>query len=530
MASAGQTNPPGFSVTNYTSDNALPQNSINAMAFDRNGFLWLATEMGLVRFDGRNFREYNSANSPLLLSNRCAGISLERSSGRIILEPEFSNHHILTVTDNYQLEVDSALSNPWQMNLRDNNQFSFAHLYKKWAAGNTSAFGGLFNGLENNGDFLTVNNSQAYVTKDQRYYFLDEHTAGVRPLSEIAGHAMKVQFIIGDVYILIDKQNHLYAYKDGNRQPVAGSTRLLDLLRQIDVKGAYLMQAKLRALRDTCHTFFAYKGNILLLSLHNGLVDFDTLAANTSITSINCLIYDQRNKILYVGTATSGLYILKKQEFQRFGFTSDNYAINSLYAQVELSDGRLLTSSGILDPRNKINTPTPGIYDRQAIFRSSDDSIWYSSYGYVRKSDTGLHHSSTVQAIGLGSWLASFVETPGGDVLFCSRGFLYRWHRGKTTLLLDRSAWPEDTEIYVLELINPNELWIGTSAGLFSYDLSHATLGFRPELGKATVRAIHKARDGGIWIGTYGQGFYKYTGGRFIRMPADPGNNLATVH
>lgn len=65
MSSRAQTYVPGYSVVNYNSDNVLPQNSINDMAFDPNGFLWLATEMGLVRFDGQHFREYNMENSRL---------------------------------------------------------------------------------------------------------------------------------------------------------------------------------------------------------------------------------------------------------------------------------------------------------------------------------------------------------------------------------------------------------------------------------------------------------------------------------
>ena len=70
LALKGQTSLSDYSVVNYNSDNALPQNSIKGMTFDRNGFLWMATEMGLVRFDGRNFREYNMDNSPALLANR----------------------------------------------------------------------------------------------------------------------------------------------------------------------------------------------------------------------------------------------------------------------------------------------------------------------------------------------------------------------------------------------------------------------------------------------------------------------------
>ena len=41
LASKAQTSLPDYSVVNYNSDNALPQNSIKGMAFDSNGFLWI---------------------------------------------------------------------------------------------------------------------------------------------------------------------------------------------------------------------------------------------------------------------------------------------------------------------------------------------------------------------------------------------------------------------------------------------------------------------------------------------------------
>ncbi|TDX02401.1 ligand-binding sensor domain-containing protein [Dinghuibacter silviterrae] len=528
FVSRGQTTSSGYSITNYNSDNALPQNSINGMAFDRNGFLWMATEMGLVRFDGLHFREYNSGNTPLLTSNRIAGISVEPSTGRIITEPLFNTRRIFTITDDYQLKVDSALSaDPHQANFRNDTRFSFDNLYNRWAARDTGVFGGLFDGLEYNADLLTVGDHQAYVRKINRYYFLDDRTADVRLLSGITGHALKVQFIVGDLYVFVDMQNRLYAFRNGEPKPMTGSPRLLELLKRVGVTGPYPVQASLRWARDTCHSFFVYKGNILLLNARHGVVDFDTLAANTSIGSVNCMIYDERNKIIYAGTAISGLYILKKQEFQRLGFTSDNYAINSLYAQVELPDGRLLTGSGVLDTHKPVNIPAPGLYDRMALFKSSDDSIWYSSYGYVRKMDAGLKHSTAIQYIGLGGWMTSIVEAPNKDILFCAAK-LFRWRAGKVTVLLDHLSPPSET--FVIRLMNPHELWLGTVSGLFSYDLDRGTVKRLPGLRKATVRTIYTARDGSTWIGTYGQGFYKYVQSHFVRMPVDPGNNLATIN
>src|SRR4051812_3564780 len=93
LPSKAQTTP-DYTVVNYNSDNALPQNSINDMAFDNNGFLWLATEMGMVRFDGQHFREYNMVNSPALYQNRCFFVNTVK--GKIIMEPGFATHKMLT--------------------------------------------------------------------------------------------------------------------------------------------------------------------------------------------------------------------------------------------------------------------------------------------------------------------------------------------------------------------------------------------------------------------------------------------------
>lgn len=538
-AAKGQYSVPHYNIVNYNGDNALPQNSINDMAFDRNGFLWLATEMGMVRFDGRNFREYNTANCPALLSDRCALSFPQESSGKLLIEPIFATHRILTLTEDYQFKEDSALSaNPYQSHSRNNHVFSFSNLYRKWAAHDTAAFGGLFDNLDINGDLVTVNERQAYVRKDQKYYYLDENTAEVHLLPGLTGHALKIQFMVGDVYINIDRQNHLYAYQQGIPRKIAASSRLKRLLSEADVTGPYPIQAGIKALRDTCHSFLFHKGNILLLTIRSGadqrLLDFDTLAANTPIRNINCLIYDQRYKIIYAGTATSGLYILKEQEFQRLYFSSDNYIINSLYAQAELPGDKILTSSGVLSRRTKINIPSPGIWDRPALLRSSDGHIWYSSYGRLLRTDSDLHSIDTIAILGditnVGVWITSIVETENNDIL-CSIHKKLFLVRGKTaTLLIDAAQMLKSAEIIVIKPISPDHLWVGTNSGLYSYDLHRGTFCLVPGMETATVRAIHKARDGSIWIGTYGQGFYKYDKGRFLRMPMDPDNNLATVH
>lgn len=54
-------------------ENGLPQNTVQALAQTKDGFLWLGTEQGLVRFDGVEFQTYDRNTNPALPGNdvRC---------------------------------------------------------------------------------------------------------------------------------------------------------------------------------------------------------------------------------------------------------------------------------------------------------------------------------------------------------------------------------------------------------------------------------------------------------------------------
>lgn len=53
----------------WADDSGLPQNSVRAIAQSHDGYLWLATEEGLARFDGSRFEVFNELNTPALKSS-----------------------------------------------------------------------------------------------------------------------------------------------------------------------------------------------------------------------------------------------------------------------------------------------------------------------------------------------------------------------------------------------------------------------------------------------------------------------------
>src|ERR1700733_2653594 len=59
----------GYSVQHFTDENGLPQNSINDLLFDKDGYLWLASQVGLVRFYGSSFKLYYPDDEPVMEAN-----------------------------------------------------------------------------------------------------------------------------------------------------------------------------------------------------------------------------------------------------------------------------------------------------------------------------------------------------------------------------------------------------------------------------------------------------------------------------
>lgn len=72
----GQKNDQQFVLRNWNNQSGLPQNTINDIAKDEVGYLWVATEEGLVRFDGSDFNVKNESNTEGLYSSVFYDISL----------------------------------------------------------------------------------------------------------------------------------------------------------------------------------------------------------------------------------------------------------------------------------------------------------------------------------------------------------------------------------------------------------------------------------------------------------------------
>ncbi len=55
---------PDYTVRQWTLQESLPSNTVQQIVPTSDGYLWLRTSAGTVRFDGRRFTAFNPINTP----------------------------------------------------------------------------------------------------------------------------------------------------------------------------------------------------------------------------------------------------------------------------------------------------------------------------------------------------------------------------------------------------------------------------------------------------------------------------------
>src|ERR1700753_1863984 len=58
-----------YGYQSWQTDDGLPQNTVHAVLQTRDGYIWFATEAGLVRFDGAQFTIFDRKSTPQLCSD-----------------------------------------------------------------------------------------------------------------------------------------------------------------------------------------------------------------------------------------------------------------------------------------------------------------------------------------------------------------------------------------------------------------------------------------------------------------------------
>lgn len=75
--------PPGLRFETYTTRNGLPNNTIHSITQDSYGYVWVGTNNGVSRFDGKKFVNFSNTGDSNFLRNNVAAFIQADSSGRV---------------------------------------------------------------------------------------------------------------------------------------------------------------------------------------------------------------------------------------------------------------------------------------------------------------------------------------------------------------------------------------------------------------------------------------------------------------
>lgn len=521
-------------VAHYNSENGLPQNSITSIGQDENGFIWVCTTSGLVRFDGRGFKIFNTILYNPKASNRLQ--NLFKYSDRWMAEEsgvdglfEITNQSLVKAVDRGQL------LGAWQSRLmfRDTgliHSFFQQHNFNNLTVAITDRSGKEGYSVGDRGDIVR------YFRVPDIFSSLDIRS----PFSINDYFTIKSR-----LYVFEDKKTVKGFDKEVRLAPIKGSLPLLISTMNSDERLASAFRQM-----DSMVYFYTNSSVYLIKERGPGVVDAELLTSKADMENKSEFLYLPEKNLLLIGTTNSGLYVFGKKQFNVLRFSDkfikgpdqlqrENPSYNIFYALQALNDSIILTDWGAISTTGRLAYTTKGTFNPYSIPRTRNGYIVGKKPGepefYVY--DTALNVRKVIPLESNKSFGSFFNDK---DTLYlavnsASKDYVRKYFAADDGgfLLLQEIPLSDNSFGSLNKIIKTrdNKLWLGTTLGVWLLDLQHLQFSKLAGMDTATVRTLYEDSSGNVWIGTYGRGWYRYRkASGLLRMPEDRNHNLSNVH
>lgn len=498
----------------------LPNSVIRNIEQDSLGFLWMASNDGLIRYDGKRFEVFRNAtdNNETLTSNYIPEMHLDqagnpwilysRSLDKLDVKTGLVKHHYLQTSPTGQ----SGMGSTYQFAITPENDFyitsaQFGLLILPHAESSIQTltkekeeFPILSTGL----DAIKYNNNNLYIGK--------KHEGIIKvSLSNDKSEILQVEQLLksdaSEFYTIhIDDNQILWAGTSDGIISINLKTKKQHIFKYQPGKNMFLPDKEILSL-------FTDEWNHLWIgSRENGLSivsiaeiesrgdraigaryapnDQEGSLSNRSINSI----FMDRDKNIWIGTYSGGLSLVceSKNKIHTIGYNPghpQSLSHPKAWGIVESKDGDLWigTDGGGIDVWNrekgfikrfKNNGSPKGLSDNAVLcaMRDSEGSLWFGTYrGGINRINPQTGEIKVYPAVPS--------PTPGA---FCCD---------------IRSIYQDKT----------GTVWIGTNwNGVCRYDKNSDSFTNIQELGHIDVKAITESNDGKLWIGTHSYGLIWY--------------------
>ncbi len=475
-----------FVIDSWTTESGLPQNSVLSIQQTPDGYLWLTTFDGLVRFDGVRFTVFDKSNSPGLTSNRFV--------------------HLLA-------ENDGAL---WACTESD---------------GFVRYFGGQFQTFTVS-DGLPSNRVDR-VQRDVDGSLLIEtpvaqaHLRGQRIESDPPNQLLEQKTYVSSGGARWDVDAHELRMTKGGREahfpwPSVPSRKQAhdphDMRMDETADGALWLAepGALYRLRDGAYT--VYTGR-------NGL----------PASYIRAISHDREGGV-WLATSQDGVCRFFNQRFVCYT-TADGLSSNFATAVFQDREGNIWVGTnerGLNRLRRRVVTTLSagaGLPDRNVypVFEDRAGDVWVGSLQGLARMRAGR----VIQFFGNSAGLVhenvqALYEDRAGRLWIGSLGGVEYYSRGRFTDFTATLNLCPGCGCFFIHEDSAGVLWFGTSAGLLRYQNGKLRrYGVADGLPGDDAKVVREGRDGILWVGTYG-GLARFDGDHFVAYTERDG--LASNH
>jgi signal transduction histidine kinase len=536
-----------YNVEQFTDENGLPQNSVRGLAADEIGFVWIATEAGLTRFDGREMITY-AKDRLRVRSDRFTGFRRDADDRALYCTNE---HQQLVKVGGGKVSMDTKYKHSRAFDS------TFLSRYEEQSGvrvdtSKTSSYMEKY-------CLISGNRGRYYLYTDEKIVFVrNDKVSGVLPFpgkpyfDRFPSEPNVRKRIIAETKTCVSVDNFLsiggelfYHLNSEGPQFLKISEKgsaTVSLKGDIESHPDFInIKGSIRLFRNTAENqVLAYLGrNIYLVGYAAGMSSLDTKLLVTGFDMdenlISRILYDAAAKTLFLGSVSKGFFVITPKAFQtvRESFEKDFH--NVYYAHLPYSGSSVITPDGMILGAGKERS-TEGQAMRGAVpterftlLKDRDRHIWIKKRLQVLQLTPDANRIINDWAFRDEPSLLYQGIRPGVFVGFKTGQLAYLTPGAKKGPSVEYLAKVEGKVLFLCQDV-ADRIWIGTSNGLYKYDLSARKLAAVHGLEQKVIRSIYASGPGQLWVTTYGDGIFLVSGSGLHKMPLDAEGLLNHAH
>jgi signal transduction histidine kinase len=498
-----------YSVQHYTDENGLPQNSVKFISPDRNGFLWLATENGLIRFDGNRFRAFNSSRISYIYP------CIENDEDTLFARTD--KREVISI-HNGQAEWVAPPSSAREYEYQVYNDTSGTYA----AVGLPNIFA----------DYLIVkkyiipvdDRTSFHITGDS-IYFVDRGVVQYR--FPYCNNGPWTFFVMNGRLYHMPEKGKLVTFDQARVLPVTLTGELQDQAGT-DYELYWNCIAKQVFIRHDDKCYFLTAKNDQVLDTRLAVSGFNLKQHN-----IICVYYDVAQERIFMGSWSKGLYVFTKKQFHPFVSTGN--ISNVFYAQAPYGDDGIVTPQGMVFDQAGNTKVIPALQrfgpsaEKYSMLQDRDGNYWY------KHSNTLYKFNSTFSTL---LWKKTFADDEVRQLYVGQHNRLWIGTRSAGLYSVNASDSVPTPVLYSAAIKDasyllhetPELLWVATGKGLFRIHLPSQKIDMVKAFRDKYVRSLFIPIPGEVWITTYDSGIFLYRRNKLVSLPTDRMKYLSTTH